>query len=141
MLFWLLWQTDYERLLKYQQNLANGLTLARQYAVQAQQVIALCGGDYDALLCDGDWSQGWYIQLDNKVKTYRYFPNDLNVSWSGFPANKTHIAFYQNGHSGYQNGTFYLCLNRLMTRIVLNQSGRFYMGEIYTVSDLDEECE
>lgn len=134
-------QTDYERLSRYQHNLANALTLARQYAVQAQQDVALCGGNYEDKLCDGDWSQGWYIQLANKIKTRQRFPEDVKISWSGFPANKHFIAFYSNGHSGYQNGTFYLCLNHLMTRIVLNQSGRFYLSDMSALTDNDRSCE
>ncbi len=134
-------RTDYEQLVLSQHSLARGLTLARQFAVQAKQAVSLCGGHHLDSSCDGSWSSGWYIQSDAGIKTYHLFPSDISVRWSGFPTNKKQIDFYETGHSGYQNGTFYLCQYGLMARIVLNQSGRFYLMDIISLSELDEGCE
>jgi len=134
-------RTDYEQLALSQHSLARGLTLARQFAVQAKKVVSLCGGNYLTFSCDGGWSSGWYIQSGVDIKTYHLFPSDIQIRWSGFPANKKQIDFYESGHSGYQNGTFYLCQYGFMARIVLNQSGRFYLMDIISLSDADEGCE
>ncbi|MGB0941929.1 MAG: GspH/FimT family protein [Marinomonas sp.] len=131
-------QTDYEKLSSAQQSLARGLTIARQYAVQARQTISLCAGDYQDQECEGDWSKGWFIQSEGMIKTYHLFPSGISIIWSGFPATKQQIDFYHTGYSGYQNGTFYLCQFGLMARIVVNQSGRFYL---YPVSELSESIE
>lgn len=134
-------QTDYEKLSSAQQSLARGLTIARQYAVQARRTISLCAGDYRNQTCEGDWSLGWFIQSDSNIKTYHLFPSSISIVWSGFPATKQHIDFYQTGYSGYQNGTFYLCQFGLVARIVVNQSGRFYLYPVSEQSSLIEECE
>ena len=133
--------TDYERLTIAQQSLARGLTLARQLAVKSQHAISLCGGNYLALRCDGSWSEGWYIQSEASIKAYHLFPLDMTIHWSGFPANKKQIDFYETGHSGYQNGTFYLCQYGYTARIVVNQSGRFYLSDITHSAEFDGGCE
>lgn len=133
-------QTDYEKLLAAQQSLARGLNIARQYAVQAKQTISLCAGDYRNQECEGDWSLGWFIQSDTAIKTYHLFPSGISIVWSGFPAAKQQIDFYQTGYSGYQNGTFYLCQFGLMARIVVNQSGRFYLHPVSESSGSVEGC-
>ena len=134
-------QTDYEKLTLIQRDLARGLMLARQYAIQANAIIAFCGGDYQEANCDGDWSKGWYIESGSDIKTFHLFPLDIQVNWSGFPANKKRIDFYENGHSGYQNGTFYLCQDELVGKIILNQSGRFYLTNISELPELKAQCE
>lgn len=134
-------KTDYEQLLSSQQSLARGLTLARQFAVQAKQTVSFCAGDYHQADCGGNWSEGWFILLDSKIKTFHLFPAGMSVVWSGFPAGKKQIDFFQNGHSGYQNGTFYLCQFGLMTNVVVNQSGRIYLGDISQLTDLTQVCE
>lgn len=133
--------TDYEQLVISQQSLARGLTLARQFAVKSQYAASLCGGNYLALSCDGSWSKGWYIQSGASIKAYHLFPTDITIRWSGFPANKKQIDFYETGHSGYQNGTFYLCQSGFVARIVVNQSGRFYLPQITQLSEFDGACE
>ncbi len=133
-------QTDYEALIQAQKNLAQGIHFARQFAVQSQQKISLCGGDYQQALCDGQWSLGWYIQSVSVIKTHHNFPLGLTVRWSGFPANKKQIDFYESGHSGYQNGTFYLCQFGLIAKIVLNQSGRSYLGAVESQTLTGEAC-
>ena len=127
-------ESSYEKAIKAQKSLASGLLRARQYAVQAQRPVVLCGGlpanfkrKKDA--CGGNWSLGWSIQLAGHVKTQQQFASQTTVHWTGFPANKKHIRFHANGHTDYQNGTFILCVENWQNRITVNQSGRFYLGK------------
>ncbi|RNF52140.1 prepilin-type N-terminal cleavage/methylation domain-containing protein [Marinomonas hwangdonensis] len=112
-------------------HLTDALAQARQLAVLSGRPSFLCGGDE----CNGRWSEGfWLYQIDSATgveKTFyrRTFEKNIEVSWRGFPTQKSHIEFQSNGLSGYQNGTFIFCSNAWQANIVLNQSGRFYVTD------------
>lgn len=131
----LLQETPREKIQTAQTSLASGLLLARQHAVTSQQSLTLCGGIASAEggECDGDWSSGWFILQTDNIKKYQTFTDDVTITWSGFPTKKTFLYFHATGLTDYQNGTFYLCLGEWQTYIVVNQSGRFYLGDISNV--------
>ncbi|TBR42835.1 prepilin-type N-terminal cleavage/methylation domain-containing protein [Marinomonas agarivorans] len=129
----------YDQVKKAQKSLTRGLLLARQYAVQSQQTVLLCGGideEGSVSACQGNWSQGWSIQQAGKAKTQQPFSTAIVVRWSGFPVKKHFIRFQANGHTGYQNGTFIVCAGQWQGRITLNQSGRFYVSRLQKGSDV-----
>ncbi|MFT2109688.1 GspH/FimT family protein [Marinomonas sp. 2405UD68-3] len=113
-------------LLKAKENLGLSLLRARQLAVNSQTEVILCGG----VSCNGNWSQGVSILIQNDVLYSHVFPNDIEVKWKGFPVHKTSVSFLPNGLSSYQNGTFYLCDATFYSYIRLNQSGRFYSSPL-----------
>ena len=113
-------------------SLESGLIKARHLAVHVGEVTYLCGG----LSCDGDWSHGYHITFDSEAREAfdtnlsMTFPEGITVTWKGFPAKKRHIEFHPNGLTGYQNGSFYFCLNHWGAKVVLNQAGRFYSSKV-----------
>jgi len=135
-------ETPYEKIQEIQKSLASGLLFARQYAVQSQQSILLCGGlaTTNQGDCSGDWSAGWFIEQDTDIKKYHVFPASTSIQWSGFPSDKAYIRFHANGHTDYQNGTFNLCFYGWQSRIVLNQSGRFYLGQSESIPKEGNGC-
>lgn len=129
--------TDDERMLlkQAQTQLTFGLNRARQLAVKAKQEVMLCGGQ----ACDGNWSQGWEIRVNNQLISHHLFPAEIDVQWKGFPKSKKYILFLPSGHSGYQNGTFRLCVSSLYALVILNQSGRYYSAAIASLNDASVE--
>lgn len=135
-----LFDGHYSQVKTSQTSLAQGLLLARQYAVQSQQTVLLCGGsslyslsvyqEQEEQSCAGQWSAGWSIQQNNKIKTQRPTESHVHITWSGFPARKPFIRFRPNGHTDYQNGTFLICAGAWLARITLNKSGRFYLSRL-----------
>ena len=114
-------------------NLSAGLLQARQLAIANGQNSFLCGG----IDCSGDWSYGYQIfetQHSSTPVQQGRFPDNLLVRWQGFPAQKSFIEFKANGLSAYQNGSFVLCIGQWQARIIVNQSGRFYLDETLPVT-------
>lgn len=120
-------------------NLSNGLQEARLLAVQSGDSSYVCGGAD----CLGNWSEGFVVmQPESFGGLYRRvaFEHDVSIVWQGFPANKSRITFLPNGLSSYQNGTFLFCYLGWHTRLVINQSGRFYGSDIVAAEDSDGAC-
>lgn len=116
-----------------QKNLMSGLMRARQLAAHSQQSVLLCGGT-----CDGNWSQGYSISVNNQLLYSYFYEEPVNVQWQGFPQSKKTIEFLSNGMSSYQNGTFHLCNTTTYAYIKLNQSGRFYGSKALPILSVDE---
>ncbi|MGB3384968.1 MAG: GspH/FimT family pseudopilin [Marinomonas sp.] len=120
-------------------NLSNALQEARLLAIQSGDSSYVCGGAD----CRGNWSDGFVVmQTEQFGGLYRrvVFDHEINIAWQGFPANKSRITFLPTGLSSYQNGTFLFCYLDWHTRLVINQSGRFYASDIVDVSDSDGAC-
>ncbi|REG84290.1 GspH/FimT family protein [Marinomonas pollencensis] len=126
-------------LLEDVKNLSNALQEARLLAIQSGDSSYVCGG----VDCQGNWSDGFVVmQPESYGGLYRRvtFEHDVSIVWQGFPANKSRITFLPNGLSGYQNGTFLFCYLGWHTRLVINQSGRFYGADVVATEDSDGAC-
>lgn len=104
-----LWQKNKTTVVVNQ--LLSAINFSRSQAILADNYTVFCGSK-DHIDCDGDWSHGQIVKIDNSSSALRYFsglPSGDRLIWQSSLAKNNYLKFSPNGFTNGQNGSFYYC--------------------------------
>lgn len=121
-----------------------GIHTARSAAIAQNQVVDFCGSQ-DRRHCDGEWSQGQVMLLDQTqevLQRYDGLTKGDRLWWNSSLGYDDTLKFAPTGFTNGQRGSFYYCPQRKPekygAKIIVSESGRVRVE--YNAEELSKTC-